>query len=214
MRYKAVVFDVDGVLTEIDSIWRFIHEKLGTWNIAKKYAEMFKRGEIDYVKWAELDVSLWKDIPFHKIIEIIKEVKLRDGGKELIRFLKIKGLKTIAISAGLDVLTDYVAKILGIDKAVSNRLIISNNVLTGEVEVKVLYNNKDLVLKNVCEELGISPTETISVGDSEVDLPMMLKSGFSIAVNPTSEAVIKVAKRVLYLKDLRELIPVFNEILY
>lgn len=213
MKYKAVVFDVDGVLTEIESIWKFIHEKLGTWSIARKYAEMFKRKEIDYVKWAELDVSLWKGVSFSKILEIIREVKLREGGEELIRFLKSKGLKTVAISAGLDVLANHVANVLSIDKVVSNRLVIKNNVVTGEVDVKVLYDNKDVVLENVCRELGISPLETITVGDSEVDLPMMLRSGFSIAVNPTSDKIVKAAKRVVYLRDLRELIPVFNEIL-
>ena len=48
MKIKAIVFDVDGVLTEIDSVWRYIHRKLGTLEAAKVNAERYRRGEIDY----------------------------------------------------------------------------------------------------------------------------------------------------------------------
>ncbi|RLE84761.1 MAG: hypothetical protein DRJ41_02545 [Thermoprotei archaeon] len=211
--YRAVVFDVDGVLTEIDSIWKFIHERLGTWDKAKKYAMLFKKGKIDYIKWAELDVALWRGIPFSEIEKIVQEVKIRKGAKELINFLKQKGLKTFAISAGLDVLTAYVAEALKLDKAVSNELIVKEGTLTGEVKVKVLYNNKDKVLRDICKKEGIKPSETIAIGDSEVDLPMMEQSGFSIAINPSSYEVARKANLTIYLNDLRELIPVMKALL-
>ena len=31
MRYKLIIFDIDGTITTHISSWRYIHEKLGLW---------------------------------------------------------------------------------------------------------------------------------------------------------------------------------------
>ncbi|MFQ6085233.1 MAG: hypothetical protein ACE5OY_03085 [Candidatus Bathyarchaeia archaeon] len=40
-RIRLVVFDLDGTLTTIRSIWRLIHDELGTWDKAREFRERF-----------------------------------------------------------------------------------------------------------------------------------------------------------------------------
>jgi len=55
MRYKLIIFDIDGTITTHISSWRYIHEKLGLWqDRAFKYQEDFLAGRIDYKKFCEL----------------------------------------------------------------------------------------------------------------------------------------------------------------
>ena len=209
-RIRAVVFDVDGVLTSIDSIWRFIHDHLGTWDKARVYAEMYKRGEIGYAEWAQLDVSLWRGVPRETIEAIVAKVPIREGAKEVVDFLRSRGVRTAAISAGLDVITDRVARELGLDLAVSNRLVFRDSKVTGEVEVLVGYGDKGRVFLDICRELGVRLEETAAVGDSDVDVDMLRKAGFAVAFNPRSDAIVRVAHVVIRSDSLMPLLEIFK----
>ncbi len=210
MALKAVAFDVDGVLTGIDNIWRHIHESLGTWSEARKNAELFYEGRISYSRWAELDVSLWRGVSLERISQIVHSIPLREGAMELSRYLKKREYRVFAISAGLDILADRVSRELGLDAAVANKLIARKGVITGDVEVLVEYDNKGEVLRSLCRQFGIEPWEVIAVGDSEVDLSMMEVAGFSIAFNPSTPKLIDVADKVVYSRSLLILIPIIE----
>jgi len=190
MKYRAIVFDVDGVLVEVDSIWRYIHRRLGTLDKAIKYAEMFHRGQISYEEWAYLDARLWRGIKKSTFKSIVSQIPFKRGARELVEQLKSLGLKIIAISAGLDILTKRVVEELGIDSAVSNEMIFEDDVFTGVVKVHVTYNNKGEVMREVLSSLGVDTRESIAVGDSEVDIPMFSVAGLAIAFNPKSPEVI------------------------
>lgn len=208
-KVEAVVFDVDGVLTTVDSVWQFIHTHLGTADEASRYREMYRRGEITYEQWALLDASLWKGVSEKKLKEIVRKIRLRDGARELIFSLKSKGIKTAAISAGLDIVTNYVCRELGIDECVSNRLVFQDGVFTGGVEVLVEYNNKGEVLRQLARSLGVELENTIAVGDSEVDISMFRVAGISVAFNPANRRVEEQADYVIKsptLHPLKELL--------
>ena len=49
--------------------------------------------------------------------------------------------------------------------------------------------NKGQGLRDVCDALGISVTETISFGDAANDIPMLLEAGVGVAMGNASEAV-------------------------
>ncbi len=210
---QVIVFDVDGVLTKINSVWRFLHIELGTWNIARKHYKMFMNGEITYEQWAKYDVQLWRGISIENIEKILDKIVIRDGARELISFLKEKGLKIIAISAGLDVLTNKISKEIGIDRAYSNKLVVKNGILTGEVLVDVDFYSKGKILEELFEIFGIGEENIIVVGDSEVDIPMMKKSCFSIAFNPSNVSVINACNIAIFSNSLCSLYPIFKKLL-
>lgn len=207
-KFKAVCFDVDGVLTKIDSIWRHLHDKFNTLHFAKKNAELFKAGKISYEEWAILDASLWKGRSIKEIDACLSEIPLREFAVELLNELKQRGVKLIAISAGLDIVIKEIEKRSGIkfDSSYANKLIFENGVVSGDVEVLVEYYNKGEVLVKACKELGIKPCDVISIGDSEVDIPMMKESGFSIAFNPKSKDVLVSADIAIFSEKILPLI--------
>jgi len=206
--FKAVIFDVDGVLTCIDSIWRFIHERVGTIREARKNAEKYYAGEITYEEWAKLDVELWKGLKYEKLISIVNEVPLREGAKEVVEKLKDLKIVTVAISAGLSLITNRIAEELGMDYAFSNDIVVKDGVVTGEVIVNVKANNKDEIMKTFCRLTGIRPNECIVVGDSMVDIPMFKIAGLSIAFNPTKEEISERAHVTVFSENLKAVLPI------
>ena len=211
--FKAVVFDVDGVLTDIDSVWRYIHIKLGTWEKAKQHAKLFYQGEISYEEWAKLDVSLWKNTPCTLLREIVQQIPLKKGIRKLFHFLRNNNLKIFAISAGLDiVIKELILKVVPLDDYISNTLILEKCKVKGEIIIRVKYDNKDSALKELCKKYGISPLSVITVGDSEVDIEMFKVSGFSIAFNPIEEKVFKAAQAVVY-GDLNDLLLILRKVI-
>jgi len=205
---RAVVFDVDGVLTSIDSIWRFIHERLGSLEAARENARRYYSGEISYEEWARLDTQLWRGVSAEEIASIVESVPIRRGAREAIAELKRMGLVTAAISAGLDVITERVRRELGLDHAFSNRLVVRGGVVTGEVVVDVRADNKGEVLERFCELAGVEPGECAVVGDGEVDVPMFKLAGLSVAFNPRSPEVADSADVAIFSEDLRAVVPV------
>jgi len=55
---KLVFFDMDGVLLDTVSSWRYVHEYFGTTN--ERSIMPYLRGDIDYLEFIRRDVSLWK----------------------------------------------------------------------------------------------------------------------------------------------------------
>ena len=212
-RVEAVVFDVDGVLTTVDSIWQFIHTHLGTAAEAKRYREMYRRGEITYEQWALLDAGLWRGVSEKRLKEIVKRIGLREGARELISYLRAKGVKTAAISAGLDLLTNRVCGELGICKCVSNRLVFRGGIFTGAVKILVGYDGKGEVLRRIARSLGVKPENTVAVGDSEVDISMFRAAGISVAFNPANRRVEEQADYVVKSPTLYPLIELLEKIL-
>lgn len=188
-RFKLVVFDLDGTLISVDSIWRFLHEKLNTWSKAKLYAEMFYRGEIDYATWARLDVSLWRGVPFKLIEDLTSEIGYVENAYETVNWFKRMGCKVGVISAGLSVLAEKAMLDFNLDFAEANRLIVRNGLLTGEVEVTVAHGEKDKVLDKIIHRFGVRREECIAIGDDESNISLFKLVGLSIAFNPTSKEV-------------------------
>ncbi len=213
MNIKLVAFDVDGVLAQVYSIWRHIHEQLGTLEKCRKYAEAYYSGKISYDEWARLDASTWKGKPISLLKEIANRIPITPGAHKTISELKHLGLKTVAISAGLDILTDRISAELGLDYAVSNILVHRNGVVTGDVIVKVRAYDKDRVLAQICRRYGITTRECAVVGDSPVDIPMFRVAGLAIAFNPSAHQISKAAHLTIYSKQLTSIIPPIKHII-
>ncbi len=202
MKYKAVIFDVDGVFTGVNSIWKYIHEHLNTWNQAQKNRRLFFEGKITYEEWAKRDVSLWKSVDISVINDIVREIPLRRCAEDLTFFLKRMGLKIFAISAGVDLLVEKLSKKLGFDEYITNKIIVCEEKITGDIKVLVNFENKGKLAIKLLKKHGIDPSETITVGDDEVDLPLFEISGFSIAFNTNSTKLLQAVNAVVISESL------------
>jgi len=236
-KLKLVIFDVDGTLIKTYSSWQHLHEHLGTWNRGRRHAEQFQRGNITYTEWAQLDSSLWKDIPLQLAQQLInripyvdgtreviptslwKDTPLQlaqqsinripyvDGTREVIPTLRKAGLKVVLLSAGLSLVINRISKEIHVDDSLANELIVKNNFLTGHVKVNVSFNNKHKAIQPILQKFDAKLSQCAAVGDDETMIPLFKKVGLRIAFNPRNKLVEEHADVVIKSNDLREVLP-------
>ncbi len=188
MKYKLVIFDIDGTITRHISSWRYIHERLRLWKKeAFNYQEQFLAGKISYRKFCELDAAHWKGMKEKDIRKIFDSILYSRNAKRYIAKLKGRGFRLAAISTGLQFMADRVKKELGFDYVVSNRLIVRRGIITGAVHINMEHGAKDKMLKKIFKKFGVKCHEVISVGDTEGDIPLAKNTGYSIAFNSSSK---------------------------
>ncbi len=204
---SVVIFDVDGTLTETRSIWQFIHENLGTWEKAgKHYLQQFLSGQISYENFAKLDAREWKGVPLKMLEEIIHRVKYVDGAQETFSQLNTRRKRIFVISSGLFILVKRIIRELGAFYGVANELEVHQGILTGKVKIQVPWNGKGVVLEKIAKIYNINLHQAVVVGDSETDISMFRLCGTSIAFNPSSKDVARMATHVVREKDLRNIL--------
>jgi len=207
---KLVVFDMDGVLTDTISSWKYVHDYFGSSN--DKSVNAYLEGKIDDMEFIKRDASLWrvdgKPIKGVKLVEILSDVPLMKGTLDCIGFLKKHGIQTAIVSAGIDVLARRVADEAGIDHVFANGLKTDKDgFVTGEGVLNVRLMYKEKTVKKL-SELSNVPLECIAaVGNSCFDIPMFEACGLGIAFNPEDDCVREVADVVVEAKDLCEILP-------
>jgi len=209
-----VVFDMDGVLTDTYSSWRYVHDFFNTSN--EKSVIEYLKGDFDDEEFIKRDARLWREknkpITRDKLSYILDNIPIMNGAKNCINQLSKNNIKTAIVSAGLDILAERVAKTLNIDYYFSNGIKVDNNgFLKDEAIVKVKLIHKDENIEYLSKQLEISLDSIASVGNSCYDIPMFETSGLGIAFNPEDECVIKAADYVIFDKDLSKLIPILKK---
>ncbi|MFX1485463.1 MAG: HAD family hydrolase [Promethearchaeota archaeon] len=207
MSVKLVVFDVDGTLTKHSSIWWRIHELFGTTKEGKIYYDQYFAGEISYDQWADLDAALWSKQPLVKVMETVRNAKLVPGASETIQTLKEHKIDTAILSGGLDIMADDIARRLGIDYVMTNKLHHKDGILTGTVENLVAWGGKANEIDKINEHFGVSLEDTAFIGDGRNDVSVFSKVGLSIAFNPEHPDVANAADVVIHEDDLRAILP-------
>jgi phosphoserine phosphatase len=206
-RYKLVIFDLDGTLTQERSIWEYIHKQLGKWyGFAEEYQNQFLAGEISYEEFCERDAQVWKGMRVEELLEIVKTVPFYPGVEELINYLKQKGLKLSMVSSGLSLLTNWVHQKYGFDYSVSNDLLHGNGVLTGKVKIQVYFDKKAEWVEKILKQFGVRSEEVIAIGDSKGDIDMFQMVGYSISFNSSSHDLDQIANLCLTSKNLKDII--------
>jgi phosphoserine phosphatase len=206
---KLVIFDMDGVLTDTLSSWKYIHDYFGSSN--ERSVDEYLKGNIDDLEFIRRDVSLWKEngkpINKDKLENILSSIPYMKGSKECISTLKNNNIKTSIISAGLDILAKRVAKKLKIDYVYANGLKIDKNgYLNGEGILGVELIRKDKNVIDLSKKLNIPLENFAAVGNSCFDIPMLKNCGLGIAFNPEDECIKKAADIIIEEKDLSKLI--------
>ena len=177
-----LVMDMDSTLISIecvDEIADFINAKPQVSAIT----EAAMRGEIDFETSLRQRVALLKGLEVSVLEEVFEQrLSLNPGAKTMLEGLQHKGIKTALVSGGFTFFTERLQQQLGLDYTLANVLAEQNGKLTGEVEGDICgaQAKADFLLQQ-CQRLGISPSQTIAMGDGANDLVMMKEAGLSIA---------------------------------
>jgi len=215
-KIELVVFDMDGVLTDTISSWKYVHDYFGSSN--DRSVNAYLQGKIDDMEFIKRDVSLWriddKPITHGKLVEILSDVPLMKGVKKCIGFLNGHGVKTAIVSAGLDILARRVADETGIDHVFANGLKADKKgFVTGEglLNVKLMYKEKTIEELSKISEISLG--RIAAVGNSCFDIPMFETCGLGIAFNPEDDCVRKAADYVVEARDLTKILPCIKQYL-
>jgi phosphoserine phosphatase len=203
---KMVVFDLDGVLVDIDSSWQTIHRAFDVDN--EENFQKHLRDEIDYGEFMKSDISLWGSPHAARLRDIFDQVPYMKGAKDVLEVLRKREVKTAIISSGILMLAERVKDELSIDYVFANRLLTDDDGrLLGEGEEIVTLRNKGVVLKRLCHAEAVRPEECAVVGDSRFDVSLFERAGVSIAFNAKDRVIQDAADVIIEGKDLRLILP-------
>lgn len=199
---ELLVFDMDGVLVDVTSSWALVHDHFGVNN--DDSLEAYMQDDIDDLEFIRRDIELWKsmdgDICRENIIEILQEVPVMKGFKECIPVLSEK-YKTAIISGGLKPLAEFIDENY-FDRIMANDLEEIDGKLTGEGILEVELKNKGKAFDRLLSEMDVDEKETVAIGNSHIDTPMLEKSRIGIAFNPADKQIKESADIVIEEKDL------------
>jgi phosphoserine phosphatase len=126
-----------------------------------------------------------------------ERVRLTPGAQALVRTMRREGALTILVSGGFSLFADPLGEEIGFERVVANRLRIANTRLTGEVEPPIVgAEAKRLALIGGRSERGLSPEQTLAVGDGANDIPMLREAGLGVAYRAKAAAVAAADARI------------------
>ncbi|MBT05145.1 MAG: hypothetical protein CMA92_05210 [Euryarchaeota archaeon] len=190
---KCVIFDCDGVLVDSVSSWKTLHDHFGTDNSVN--LTRFIKGELTDVEFMSSDIRMWKDKqdPIHRdvLFRAYSGVKLMKGARELVAELKDNGVFVAIVSAGVDIFVSSIASMLKVDDWIANGFKFNDDeTLSDEGICRLHASKKDVVIRKLMSMHNFSPEDCVSVGDSEMDLSMVVDGSRFIGFNPSRESSI------------------------
>lgn len=186
---RLAVLDVDGTLKRAESPYQYLHERLDVAHLAAENRELALAGRISYGEWLCRDARLWAGQPVVKIRRLLAENPYLPGAPELLRALGAAGVTVALVSAGFTLNTDPIAAEFGIRYVLANELTVTDGVLDGGSVNHVPEGGKAAFAGRLMAELSIPPEQTLTAGDTRVDLELFDCAGVRIAVNPKSDAL-------------------------
>ena len=204
-----VVFDVDSTLINDEAI-ELLAQRAGKREEVAEVTERAMRGELDFEQSLRQRVLTLKGLPASVLDEVALELSPTKGAKDLIDAIHDRGGLAAAVSGGFIQLLAPVKEKLGFDFERANTLEVVDGKLTGQVVGKVIDRAaKAEALLQWSKQFGLSPSQTIAVGDGANDLGMMEVAGLSVAfcAKPVVQQKAKIALNERDLSQLIQLLP-------
>jgi len=223
---KLLIADMDSTMITVECIDE-LADYVGLKAEVSAVTEAAMRGELDFAQALHSRVKLLAGLSETTVAECLRErVEIMGGAVELITAFKAAGGKAVLVSGGFTHFTDSVAREIGFDRAVANRLVVRNGELTGAVATPIVdaatkravllsYVDRGLSPLGDCpplfdnaQESGDSPQagtvpgltiqQTVAIGDGANDIPMIEAAGLGIAYHakPKTEAAADACVRV------------------
>ncbi|MEC8100465.1 MAG: HAD-IB family phosphatase, partial [Pseudomonadota bacterium] len=152
-----------------------------------------------------------------EILKIIKYIKITKDAEKVIKTMNNEGCHTMLISGGYEILANVIGKKIGFKEVVSNKPILSDGMLTGELKGSVIDGRGKLnSFKKSVKRLNIKNYETLAVGDGQNDIDIIKYASLGISwngfpnVNKSADALARSNfKSILYFQGYSD-----NEIVY
>lgn len=178
---RLVVFDVDSTLVQGEVI-EMLAAHAGKEAEVRAVTERAMRGELDFAQSLHERVATLAGLPASVLDEVATNIVLTPGARTTIRTLKRLGIRCGVVSGGFIQVISGLVEELGLDFARANTLEIVDGKLTGRVVGEIVDREaKATYLRQFADELGISISQTVAVGDGANDIDMLSAAGLGIA---------------------------------
>ena len=159
-------------------------------------------GKLDFHGAVKSRVSLLKDLPADTLDKTLKKIEISPGAKQLVGTMSRHGTYCVLVSGGFTFFTKQIANMLGFHKHHGNTLQIERGKLTGKVVEPIQDKFSKLeYLKSYCQEMKITPSGAMTIGDGANDIPMLESAGLGIGYRP-KKAVAEAIQNVIIHGDL------------
>ncbi len=144
--------------------------------------ERAMRGEIDFAAALHERVALLAGLDETVIDRCLAErITPMPGARELVAGLRARGCRTVLVTGGFHHFAVPVARMLGFDRVVGNRLAVSGGKLTGIVTGDIVTaQTKRRVLLEAAAELP-GGAAILATGDGANDVPMLQAATYGMA---------------------------------
>jgi len=178
---KLCVFDCDSTLIDAETIDELA--RLNGQNAAvSAITARAMAGELDFFEALAERVKLLQGIDYQAACEVCHSLPLMPGAQEVVAELKARAYRVVIFSGGFREATAPLAQKLAADADFANFLHHKDGRLTGLVGGEMMAAGaKGTMLERLQHLLGISPQDTVAVGDGANDLAMFAHSGTRIA---------------------------------
>jgi phosphoserine phosphatase len=180
---RLIVFDADMTFLQCEVI-----DELGKLaGVGEQLSEITHRamsGEMDFTTALRERVKLLKGLARAQLEELAQKIPVTPGAEELVRILKKLGYRIAIVSGGFQFFIDKLKEKYQLDYGYANKLQITNDEVTGEVEGEIIDGHaKERILKELADKEGFSLNQVVAVGDGANDIHMLARAGLGIAFN-------------------------------
>ena len=181
-RKKLIVADMDSTMITVECIDE-LADYAGIKAQIAAVTEAAMRGELDFGEALDARVALLKGLDEGVIERCLAErVTIMPGAKALVQTMRGWGATAILVSGGFTRFAEPVAAEIGFTRAIANVLEIADGKLAGTVAKPIVdASTKLATLSEAVLDLGLSPAETLAVGDGANDLAMITQAGLGVA---------------------------------
>ncbi|CAO4143225.1 hypothetical protein LPLAFNJD_LOCUS1384 [Methylorubrum aminovorans] len=181
-RRRLFLADMDSTMIEQECIDE-LADVVGIKDQVAAITERAMRGEVAFEPALRERVGLLKGLSVSVIDGLIRDaIRFTPGGGTLVATMRAHGAFTCLVSGGFTLFTGPIGAKLGFDETRANRLDVADGHLTGRVvEPIVGAEAKRASLIDLRKRLGLSPADTIAVGDGANDLPMLGEASIGVA---------------------------------
>ncbi|MCE4224296.1 phosphoserine phosphatase SerB [Methylobacterium sp. C25] len=194
-RKRLFLADMDSTMIEQECIDE-LADVLGIKAEVAGITECAMRGEIAFEPALRERVALLKGLNATVVDELIgTRITLTPGGRTLVATMRAHGAYTCLVSGGFTLFTGPIASMIGFDETRANQLDLTDGQLAGTVAEPIVgAEAKRATLLELREKLGLSPEDTMAVGDGANDLAMLGEAGIGVAFHakPAVAAAAKV----------------------
>jgi len=189
---KLLVADMDSTMIGQECI-----DELADYaGVKPRVAEITDRamhGELDFAGALKERVALLEGLDEAVIEQCLTErIRPNPGAATLVRTMRARGAETILVSGGFTAFVAPIAERIGFERFEANVLGVEAGKLTGTTLGPIVDSRrKHDVLTEARARLGLTPADTMAIGDGANDIPMVQEAGLGIAyrAKPTLAAV-------------------------